>query len=288
MWAKPLEQGCVAGDTERAQPMIKPPLLEKQLTAMILTYNEEPNLQRALDALTWVSEILIIDSGSTDNTLIIASKYLNTRVVTRPFDTFADQCNFGLSLVKTPWVLSLDADYELSPMLIDEIRSLEPHEGTAGYRVGFIYRIFGRALRASLYPPRTVLYQQRCGSYRNEGHGHRLKLDGETTILKGKISHDDRKSLAVWFSAQQRYARREAEHLLTAAPSSFSMADRIRIQAWPAPILVFLYTLIWKRCLFDGWAGWLYVLQRTLAEVLLAIEIVDQKLRAQLYSRDTK
>ena len=48
---------------------------------------------------------------------------------------------------------------------------------------------------------------------------------------------------------------------------------------WPAPILVFLYTLVWKRCILDGWAGWLYVLQRTLAEVMLALEIVDRRLR---------
>jgi hypothetical protein len=48
---------------------------------------------------------------------------------------------------------------------------------------------------------------------------------------------------------------------------------------WPAPILVFLYTLIVKRCALDGWVGWLYVLQRTLAEVALALEIVDRRVR---------
>jgi hypothetical protein len=48
---------------------------------------------------------------------------------------------------------------------------------------------------------------------------------------------------------------------------------------WPAPILVFFYTLIVKRCALDGWAGWLYVLQRTFAEIALALEIVDRRVR---------
>jgi hypothetical protein len=50
---------------------------------------------------------------------------------------------------------------------------------------------------------------------------------------------------------------------------------------WPAPILVFFYTLIVKRCALDGWAGWLYVLQRTFAEVALAMEIVDRHVRSR-------
>jgi hypothetical protein len=48
---------------------------------------------------------------------------------------------------------------------------------------------------------------------------------------------------------------------------------------WPAPILVFFYTLLFKGCLFDGWAGWYYVLQRTLAEIMIALEVVERRLR---------
>ena len=50
--------------------------------------------------------------------------------------------------------------------------------------------------------------------------------------------------------------------------------------AWPSPILVFLYTLLAKGCILDGWPGWFYVLQRTLAETMIAIELVDRRLRA--------
>jgi hypothetical protein len=54
-------------------------------------------------------------------------------------------------------------------------------------------------------------------------------------------------------------------------------SDKIRLVAWPAPIGVFLYTLIFKGCLLDGWPGWYYALQRLLAEILIALEIIDRR-----------
>jgi hypothetical protein len=202
-------------------------------------------------------------------------------VVTRKFDTFADQCNFGLTRVQTPWVLSLDADYELSAELGREICRLEPPDDIAGYRAAFVYRVYGKPLAATLYPPRTVLYRRHLAIYRNEGHGHRVMIDGTVRELKERIFHDDRKPLVRWFSSQQNYAGREADYLAGTPRSELGGADRIRRMGWPAPIIVFLYTLLWKRCIFGGWAGWLYVLQRTLAETIIALEIVDRRLRNQ-------
>ena len=66
------------------------------LSAMIITYNEEANIYRTLHSLRWLSFVLIVDSGSTDQTLSIVSEFANTRVIYRKFDTFANQCNFGL------------------------------------------------------------------------------------------------------------------------------------------------------------------------------------------------
>lgn len=253
-----------------------------EITAMILTFNEAQNISRTLDAVAWVKEILIVDSGSTDETLAIVARYPNARVVTRKFDSFAEQCNFGLAEVRTGWVLSMDADYELSPAIAAEIRALTPTIAVSGYRAGFIYRMYGRALRATLYPPRTVLYRPERGRYRNEGHGHRVIVEGEARSLACAIYHDDRKPLARWISSQQSYARREADYLLAMPPAKLTRIDRIRLMGWPAPILVFFYTLLWKRCILDEWPGWLYVIQRTFAETIIALEIVDRRLRARL------
>ena len=253
--------------------------LADQLTVLLITYNEESNIARTLEAVAWAKTILVVDSGSTDATRAIIAGFPQASIVERPFDTFATQCNFGLSRVTTDWVLSLDADYELSEALAHEIQALRPAPDIAGYRASFVYRIFGRALTSTLYPPRTVLYRKDHARYRDEGHGHRVVIDGRISVLRNVIFHDDRKPFSRWFAAQQVYARREVDYLLATDRSALSRSDRIRRRAWIAPIVVPLYALLWRRCLFDGWPGWYYVLQRTLAETMIALELVDRRLR---------
>jgi hypothetical protein len=252
------------------------------ITPMIITYNEEANLQRVLDRLTWAKRILIIDSGSTDRTLEIARLCPQAEVIHHPFSDFASQCNFGLAQVETPWVLSLDADYELSAQLVDEIKHLDPDPGLAGFSTRFIYRVYGRALRGTLYPPRVVLYRKDEARYENEGHGHRVKIDGRTQMLGGAIFHDDRKPLTRFVNSQQRYARDEAKYLSAVRTEPLSRTDKIRRSGIAAPILVLFYTLIARGCLLDGLAGWHYALQRLIAESLIALELIDQRLQARL------
>ncbi len=191
--------------------------------------------------------------------------------------------------------------------------TLRPQPSTAeavGYRARFRYCIHGRSLRASLYPPRTVLYRRAKAHYRDEGHGHRVVVDGPVRELAGMILHDDRKPLERWLREQDRYARIEAEWLVgigkklkaenrklkseadasrVGAPSTalrppssvhrLSWPDRIRRKIVLAPPLVFFYTLICQGLILDGWPGWYYVFQRTLAEVLLSLRLVEQKLK---------
>lgn len=251
----------------------------QDITPIVITFNEEANIARTLDRLVWAQRILVIDSGSTDGTLDVIRSYPRAEVVHRPFDEFARQCNFGIAQVTTSWVLSLDADYELSDELITELHCLHPDTTTAGYQARFVYRIFGRPLRGTVYPPRTVLYRKDKARYQNEGHGHRVTVAGNVVPLSGVIFHDDRKPLVRWFTSQQRYAREEAEHLVALDGRSLSRADRIRLVAWPAPFAVLMYVLVLKGCLLDGWPGWYYAFQRLIAEAMLALEVIDRRLR---------
>ncbi|MGO9849556.1 MAG: glycosyltransferase family 2 protein, partial [Methylocella sp.] len=209
----------------------------EDITPLVITYNEATNIARTLGQLRWARRIVVIDSGSTDETLEIVRSYPQAEVIHRPFDDFASQCNFGVAQVATTWVLSLDADYELSEALVTELHDLSPGAATSGYRARFIYRIYGRPLRGTLYPPRTVLYRKDKARYWNEGHGHRVTVDGEIVPLSGAIYHDDRKPLARWFRSQQRYASQEADHLLTSDRKSLKRTDRVRLAGWSAPLL---------------------------------------------------
>jgi len=212
-----------------------------QITPLILTCNEVPNIERTLAKLAWAKRIVVVDSGSTDGTLDILCRHPRVAVFVHEFVDFAGQCNFGLVHVESPWVLSLDADYELSDELLDELRTLVSGETIAGYRAGFVYRIHGRPLRGTLYPPRTILYRRTRGYYRQEGHGHKVHVDGKVMSLRGVIYHDDRKPLSRWLAAQQRYASDEADYLINQSErtdQSLTRADRVRVLGWTAPIAV--------------------------------------------------
>jgi glycosyltransferase involved in cell wall biosynthesis len=251
----------------------------EQITPLIITYNEAPNIARTVGRLSWAKRIVVIDSGSTDATLDMLRGFPQVDVIGHPFSDFASQCNFGLTRVGTPWVLSLDADYELSDALVEELAGLQAPDGVAGYRTRFVYRIQGRALRGTLYPPRVVLYRKDKARYRNEGHGHRVAIDGDVMPLAGVIYHDDRKPLARWFDSQQRYAQIEARYLMETPTAQLTRSDRIRRLGWLAPIGVLFYSLFVKGCILDGWPGWYYALQRLCAEILIALEVLDRRLR---------
>jgi glycosyltransferase involved in cell wall biosynthesis len=250
----------------------------EDVTPLIITYNEAENIARALNRLIWARRIVVIDSGSTDKTLDIARSYPQADIIHRAFDNFAEQCNFGNAQIATPWVLSLDADYELSNELVTELHGLSPDMTTGGYEARFIYRIYGRPLRGTLYPPRVVLYRRDEAYYRNEGHGHRVAVPGKILSLSGVIFHDDRKPLERWLNTQLRYAREEAEYLTETNHTALRTIDKIRLSAWLSPIAVLLYTLFVKGCVLDGWRGWYYALQRLLAEALISLEIIDRRL----------
>ncbi len=247
------------------------------ITPLVLTFNEAPNLARALARLAWARQVIVLDSGSTDDTQAIASGFPNVRVIVRPFDDHTRQWNHGVELVETPWVLALDADYVLSIGFEGELAALAPQAGVDAFYAGFRYLIFGQALRGSLYPPRSVLFRKVRCCYVQDGHTQMLSIPGVTGRLHSLIDHDDRKPLSRWLASQSAYARLEAEKLLSADPSSLRLQDRLRLTRWAAIPACFLYTLLVKGMLWDGWRGWYYTLQRTLAEMVLALHLIERK-----------
>lgn len=249
------------------------------ITPLIRTYNEESNIGRVLDRLTWAKRIVIIDSFSTDRTREIATSYPQVDFYQRAFDTFAAQCNYGLQHVASEWVLSLDADYLCERALIDEIAALPADTGKNSYAVRFKYCVFGQPLRGTLYPPRTVLYRRNHARYEQDGHTQRVQIDGSTEMLSSHIRHDDWKPLSSWLKAQGRYAREEAMKLCNTPRGALSFTDRLRKKMIYVPLLTPWYCLFRKGLILDGWRGWYYTFQRTYAELLLSLQLLDAYLR---------
>jgi glycosyltransferase involved in cell wall biosynthesis len=249
------------------------------ITGVLLTYNEAPNIARALAKLSWLPEIVVVDSNSTDATRAIAGAFPNVRVVTRPFTTHAEQWNYGLTEtgIASEWVLALDADYILSDALVQEIQSLAAPAGTAAFAASFVYCIDGRPLRGAAYPPVTVLYRRSCGHYEQDGHTQRVRIAGHVGTLSAPILHDDRKSLTHWLGAQAKYMRLEAAKLSRPA-APLGAIDRMRRWILVMPPAMFFYCYFVRGGILDGMPGLYYALQRTAAELLLSLFLVRRRL----------
>lgn len=248
-----------------------------RVEVLILTYNEEANLARTLDALRAFPRVLVLDSGSTDGTLRIAAGHANVRVATRPFDSHAAQWNHGLQGcgIATEWVLALDADYVLTPPLVDEIARLEPSPATGGWRARFRYCVEGRPLSGSLYPPVTLLYRRAGAHYVQDGHTQRVAVQGEVGWLRHPVLHDDRKPMSAWLAAQDRYAQLECALLRSTPWHRLGWRDRLRRLVVVTPWLVPLYCLTVGRGLLDGRRGLFYALQRGIAEAILSARLLS-------------
>lgn len=253
-------------------------MILSSITPVILTLDEAPNIARTLEALSWASEIVVVDSHSKDETVQIAQRYPNVRVVQRHFDAHACQWNFaiGETGIGSDWILALDADYVVTSELVDELRALQPAAGISGYWTEFRYCIFGRPLRGSVYPPLITLFRKESGSYVQDGHTQRIAVSGGTSRLAAHILHDDRKPVARWIASQSRYTELEVDKLLSAKPGELGLADRIRKLVFVAPFLVFFYSLFVKGTLLDGRAGLYYSIQRTVAELLLSLRLLHR------------
>jgi glycosyltransferase involved in cell wall biosynthesis len=248
-----------------------------EITALVLTLNEEANIARTLESVAWAEHAVVIDSFSTDRTLEHVAKRSNTAIFQRRFDIHSAQWNFGLEQVCTPWVLTLDADYVCPDALSRELQLLHPvHEA---YAARFRYCVFGKPIRGTLYPPRIVLFRADRFRYRQDGHTQLLDVTGEVGALNSFILHDDRKPLSSWLKSQSEYADLEVKKLLATPDAELGWKDRLRSKVVWAPVLTLFYCLFRKGLILNGWPGIFYTMQRVYAELLLALKLLDQKLK---------
>lgn len=251
-----------------------------QITPLILTFNEAPNIERNLRQLRWARDIVIVDSFSTDDTIELAQQFPQVRTFQRAFDSHANQWNFGLreTGIKSPWVLALDADYIITDEFIAELDVLAPPNSVSGYSTQFIYCLYGKRLRSGLYPPVTVLYRRDLARYEQDGHTQRVITNGEVRALSAAVLHDDRKTLSRWFGSQARYSELEARKLFEANSADLCLADQVRRWSIVAPPAMMLYCLIVRGGVFDGWAGLHYAFERTVAELMLSLHLIRYRL----------
>lgn len=256
----------------------------QRVKALILTFNESANIERTLKRLSWLNEVVVLDSYSDDKTVEIAKSFPNVTVIQRKFDDHPTQWEFGRQYLKdkTDWILSLDADYFLTDEIIESIISVTT-QAVDNYSVWFArfkYSINGRVIKSGIYNPVAVLFKPDKHRYINDGHTQRLEIKTDFSFLEGFIIHDDRKSLRRWFISQINYAEIEAKHLTNKDKSTLSKQDKLRLSNKLTPFFVFIYCIIIRHGWSDGLYGWIYAFQRLTAEIMLQIYILDKKINS--------
>lgn len=196
---------------DTARTALRPP------SVLVLTRNEEFNIDACLRTLSFTDDIVVLDSLSTDRTLEVARSFPNVRTVQRPFDTEWKQRNFGLHEIeyKNPWVYICDADERVPAELAEELLRVvsDPSAEHAAYRLRYKNIYMGKWIRhASSYPvwimrlvrPERVTYEVR------ETNVHPI-VDGTTGSLQEHFIHYSFNSgLRRWFQKHNFYSTREA------------------------------------------------------------------------------
>ena len=268
-----------------------------KVSVLLLTYNEEGNLKRCLEALTWCDDVVVLDSGSTDRTQEIA-RASGTRLLERAFDNFAGQRNFGLDYggLRHDWVLHLDADEIVTPNFAEKLLALEPPADIDAYRIPSKLILHEHWLRyAGLYPS----YQVRLGRrnrlrFAQVGHGQREVVSPnrigsfEEPYLHYNFSH----GINRWLQKHLKYAEDEAKAITSNGEkyrfdiaSLFSLHTTYRRRAIKdlagrlplvlRPFFRFIYIYIVRRGFLDGRDGLQYAIMLSIYESMIALHALD-------------
>ncbi len=267
------------------------------VSVVVLTRNEERNLRACLESVSgWAAGIYVVDSGSTDATLMVARQF-DATIVTHPFDTHARQWSWALAELPltTEWILALDADQRLTPELRESIAEALAAPRANGYFVCRRQVFRGRWIRHGGYYPKYLLKLFRRGSMsidHSDLVDHHFHVAGSVAKLRGDLVEDNRNEaqIAEWTAKHNRYAVLQARQELAAANGPAisvravlgSPDDRMRwlkhlwagFPLYVRPVLYVFYRYVVRFGWLDGKEGFVFhVLQAFWYRLLVDINI---------------
>ena len=240
------------------------------LSVAIITCNEERNLARTLASVSFADEIVVVDSGSTDRTVEIARSF-GARVLIREWPGFAAQKNFAIQQCSGTWVLSLDADEELSPELRTQIRLLLPSNPPAdAYFLKRRNLFLGRWIKHGGYYPdaKLRLFRRAAANFSLEPRFEErpvhetIVFDGEAQTLDFDLIHHAYPTLHDYLEHMDRYSDLGAELLIAQGRTSRS-TPAFWWNVLVVPHLTFTYNYFVRLGFLDGREGLLLHLYHT-------------------------
>lgn len=248
------------------------------ITPVILTYNEAPNIGRTLAALRWAGTVVVLDSGSTDETKEICSGYGNVKWFERPFDNHKAQWEHAIhqTSISTEYVLALDADMQVTSAFVGELCDAFLPGNFAGGDVPFVYCYFGRPLSGSLYPNQVRVFRPRDVLVTQPDHTQHFAVAGTVYSFRSRVIHDDRKPLERWVTAQVSY--QELNEAAIKNGGQGRLRDYLRRHGLMPPLMG-LFAYLRSGGPFGGAASARYAYERIICESLMAIRVMNSRLR---------
>lgn len=230
----------------------------KNITAVVITKNEASNIARCLASLSWASEILVYDSGSSDNTVQIAKK-MGAKVVEDEWLGFGPTKHKASALAENDWIFSIDADEVCPPQLAVALMRMGLTSPThIAYAVPRISFYLNRWIKhGGWYPDRQVRLFNRTKSQWDQAVIHEKIVAEQILNLNENLQHYVFKDIAHQVETNNRYSTLQAESMLKDG-KSFSWFHFLT-----KPYVKFIECYFWKRGFLDGWAG--YVIARSAA-----------------------
>ncbi len=226
------------------------------LTATIITHNEEKTIQACLESLTWAKEIVVVDSGSSDRTLEICRGYTD-KIVHHPWVGFIEQKNFALSLATYDWILNLDADERVP----EELRLAIERELAAprydGYWIARRNYFLGRWIRhGGWYPDRVLrLFDRRTGRFGGPNVHERVVIrSGSVGVIDSNLVHLTYRDFSQFIRKQDLYTGISAGERVKWGRRSGSVT---RAELLLRAMLKFAQVYLLKRGFLDGMHGWI-------------------------------
>lgn len=201
---------------------VAPPQL-LPISVIVMTHNEEANIGSCLETIVdWADEIFVVDSGSTDRTVEIATKY-HAKVFQHPFETYSRKRNWAQTNlpIANEWVCHIDADERVSPAMLAELRKCFADKSIDQHINGLVVRrliVFeGKCIKhGGIYPTYTCrIFRRQFGRCEDREYDQHFLVEGQTLTLEVDLLEITATSLFLWTARHNQWAQLEARQLLS-------------------------------------------------------------------------
>ncbi len=245
------------------------------LSVVVITKNEEKNIARCLESVKWADEIIIIDSNSTDSTIDIARKYTN-KILTIEWTGFGNAKREGVSEARFEWILSIDADEVITPLLKEEIIKVvstqvekKDNPNISGYYINRKTNFLGKWINHSNWYPDYVLrlFKKDEGNVNTATIHEAVIVDGATAYLKNDMHHFSYPTFELYLEKFNLYTTMGAEKAFQEKKKP-NIAD-ITVR----PLASFLKHYIIKQGFRDGYEGFIISIFSSLSVFVKQIKL---------------